>query len=1028
MNTSPETLDEDYGENPESAAAGGAVTTGLHKTGQLVGNTISPSSSSSSSSSSTSRAMTMTTSKQEGTARGPVAPHGDEGFLQPGRGQAVWMKTFGCSHNASDSEIMLGLLQEAGYTIADAPTNADVAIVNSCTVKNPSQDAAVNLLKQQGHNKPVILTGCVSQADPKLVANLEKGKANISIVGLSYTAKIVDAVEQVLLGNRVYMMDFLQNPKKDAPALPKLMLPKVRKNPLVEIIAINTGCLGDCTYCKTKQARGDLRSYPVEQIVERAKFAWEVDNVQQVWLTSEDTGAYGIDIGTSIVVLIEALLDVAPKGKMLRLGMTNPPYMARHAKRIGELLQHENMFEFLHVPVQSGADFVLQRMNREYTRSVFMRMCDNLLKICPDMTLATDIICGFPGERDMDHVDTLELIKKYKFAVVNISQFYPRPGTKAAEMQRVDTAVVKQRSTEVTDLFLSYTRNEKWLRRGAGPNHAVGKGSNAGGEGSSLEAPTDAPVVASTKDTDPTMKPTTTASASENSSSTSPSTSSSSCASSTTSPGLLHRVWWSDTDLRRGQTIGHTKQHVKVVLSPRQDDLLGTNTLVNLKACSKWHLEADCVVPENEQVKKVVAAEDASSVADEQGTGKNTGKNTAVEETTKSEPENTKDEVTTLASSEEPDVEVVPPALEEQVEVVSAIELETAQNADASSEEDGPLAGTVFAAEIAKDDVFLSPGSELEEIMDEESPAEVPEVENQVEVSCPSSSNTVDEAGGDFQEAEPKAVAGAEETEVVALVETEAVAGAEESEVVALVETEPEVELLETQHPVELPEPELQPAEPELEQVEEARIPSSDEIEEVELEKVADATAAEAEKIEEIEVEQVLDVSPADEEEDAVNDKEHDIIEVEESDIFIEKENNEKDSPATAFELLYGGTPLSSGSSTSITPSRVFEASAVKDNTSSCYNYEEDPSSLSSSCAVAATPSSSQVETDVVSITTTTSPRRTKAPRTTAEKLFNRKKASASEKIGGTRRKKRVVGGGKKPVTSSTGTSTAGGA
>lgn len=194
----------------------------------------------------------------------------------------------------------------------------------------------------------MILTGCVSQADPKLVADLEK--TNVSIVGLSYTDRIVEAVEDVLQNRQVYMMDFLKNPLKDAPKLPALMLPKVRKNKYVEIICINTGCLGDCNYCKTKQARGTLRSYPIEQIVARVEMAFK-EGVQQIWMTSEDTGAYGLDMGTNIVELMRAVLEVVPEHGMLRLGMTNPPYMARHAAAIAELLLHPRCFEFLHVPV-----------------------------------------------------------------------------------------------------------------------------------------------------------------------------------------------------------------------------------------------------------------------------------------------------------------------------------------------------------------------------------------------------------------------------------------------------------------------------------------------------------------------------------------------------------------------------------------------------------------------------------------------------------------------------------------------------
>ena len=108
-----------------------------------------------------------------------------------------------------------------------------------------------------------------------------------------------------------------------------LLLPKIRKNPLVEIISINTGCLNQCTYCKTKHARGELGSYPPEEIIARAQQSFQ-EGVCEIWLTSEDTGAYGRDIGTSLPELLKQLVEVIPDGCMLRLGMTNPPYILEH--------------------------------------------------------------------------------------------------------------------------------------------------------------------------------------------------------------------------------------------------------------------------------------------------------------------------------------------------------------------------------------------------------------------------------------------------------------------------------------------------------------------------------------------------------------------------------------------------------------------------------------------------------------------------------------------------------------------------
>ena len=151
-----------------------------------------------------------------------------------------------------------------------------------------------------------------------------------------------------------------------------LSLPKVRRNPLVEIIAVNTGCLNACTYCKTKHARGELGSYPIEDIVARAVQSFE-EGVVEIWLTSEDTGAYGRDIGVTLPDLLWELVKVIPEGCKLRLGMTNPPYIMDHLDEIAAVLRHPRVYAFLHVPVQSGSDAVLRDMQREYTAADFAK-------------------------------------------------------------------------------------------------------------------------------------------------------------------------------------------------------------------------------------------------------------------------------------------------------------------------------------------------------------------------------------------------------------------------------------------------------------------------------------------------------------------------------------------------------------------------------------------------------------------------------------------------------------------------------
>lgn len=364
--------------------------------------------------------------------------------------QSVYVKTQGCSHNISDGEYMAGLLQEYGYRIVDAMEEADACLLNSCTVKNPSQEKFLTMItKAKQAGKAVIVSGCVPQGDRNL-----KGLEDVSILGVTQIDRVVEVVEEALKGNTVKLLA-----KKE---LPTLDLPKIRKNALVEIIPLSTGCLGSCTYCKTRHARGKLGSYDPKAIVERARQAIE-EGVMEIWLTSEDTGAYGRDIDTDLPTLLKSIIKIMPDHTMLRLGMTNPPFILEHLEAMADIMNHPRVYQFLHVPVQSGSNPVLLKMNREYTIEDFNQVCDYLLANVPGMTLATDIICGFPTEDEHHHQETCVTVRKYQFPVLNISQFYPRPGTVAAKWKKVPSGEVKKRSGEITQIFNSYTTHDRYL-------------------------------------------------------------------------------------------------------------------------------------------------------------------------------------------------------------------------------------------------------------------------------------------------------------------------------------------------------------------------------------------------------------------------------------------------------------------------------------------------------------------------------------------------------------------------------------
>ncbi|XP_034366938.1 threonylcarbamoyladenosine tRNA methylthiotransferase isoform X1 [Arvicanthis niloticus] len=364
--------------------------------------------------------------------------------------QKIWIRTWGCSHNNSDGEYMAGQLAAYGYKITENASDADLWLLNSCTVKNPAEDHFRNSIKKaQEENKKVVLAGCVPQAQPR--QDYLKG---LSIIGVQQIDRVVEVVEETIKGHSVRLLGQKKDNGKRLGGA-RLDLPKIRKNPLIEIISINTGCLNACTYCKTKHARGNLASYPIDELVERAKQSFQ-EGVCEIWLTSEDTGAYGRDIGTDLPTLLWKLVEVIPEGAMLRLGMTNPPYILEHLEEMAKILSHPRVYAFLHIPVQSASDSVLMDMKREYCVADFKRVVDFLKEKVPGITIATDIICGFPGETDQDFQETVKLVEEYKFPSLFINQFYPRPGTPAAKAEQVPAHVKKQRTKDLSRVFHSY--------------------------------------------------------------------------------------------------------------------------------------------------------------------------------------------------------------------------------------------------------------------------------------------------------------------------------------------------------------------------------------------------------------------------------------------------------------------------------------------------------------------------------------------------------------------------------------------
>ncbi len=189
---------------------------------------------------------------------------------------------------------------------------------------------------------------------------------------------------------------------------PSLGLPKIPVNRIVGIVPINYGCLGSCSYCCVLFARGRLRSYRIDELVERIKCDL-ASGVKEVWLTSQDTACYGKDIAVSLADLLREVCRV--EGEFfVRVGMMTPNYALEILDDLIQAYKDEKVFKFLHLPVQSGDDEVLRLMNRLYSVEDFRRIVNSFREKIPEITLATDVICGFPGESKEAFQQTVELI------------------------------------------------------------------------------------------------------------------------------------------------------------------------------------------------------------------------------------------------------------------------------------------------------------------------------------------------------------------------------------------------------------------------------------------------------------------------------------------------------------------------------------------------------------------------------------------------------------------------------------------
>lgn len=342
-----------------------------------------------------------------------------------------FVESYGCTMNFGEGEQLSKKMESLGHTRVNSPDEADIVILNTCTVVDTTEKKMVHRmgeLKQEG--KEIIVTGCMAKVQPKRIS-----------IRLP-ESMIIPPDQYDLFSGKV------ESAFGCAPCT------ETYKFEASAILPIAQGCLGNCSYCITRFARGVLKSYQEDELLNEFKSMLD-SGVKEILVTAQDTACYGRDIDTDLPTLLRRFLEFEGEYR-IRIGMMNPNNLDRILDDLMDVMEDERVYRFLHIPVQSGSNSVLERMRRHYTVDRFMGIVNRLRERYPDISIATDLITGFPGETERDHEKSIKLIKDLHADTVNITRFSVRPGTDAATMKnQIHGNISKERSTELTETKMS---------------------------------------------------------------------------------------------------------------------------------------------------------------------------------------------------------------------------------------------------------------------------------------------------------------------------------------------------------------------------------------------------------------------------------------------------------------------------------------------------------------------------------------------------------------------------------------------
>jgi len=353
----------------------------------------------------------------------------------------IAITTLGCKVNQSESASMAGILKAEGHEIVSEKACPDICIVNTCTVTAKSDYQSRQFIRRAiKSGAKVIATGCYAQLRSE---ELLKINGLSAIIGTSYKGKISNSLNNLYKnGSKPFI---LTTPPESPPTFQPYFSEKSRA-----FLKIQDGCNFSCSYCAVPMARGKSKSLTPKDVLKVANNLVE-NGYKEIVLTGVHIGCYGLDLTqkTSLVEIVDSVSKCHPSIR-IRLSSIEPQ---EFKNEFLSLIKQKVICPHLHIPLQSGSDNILKAMNRGYSASFFSELIKEIASTCPDISLGTDVIVGFPGESDKDFEATRRLLEELPFSYIHIFPYSKRPGTLAESMAgQINSKIKKQRVGVLLDI------------------------------------------------------------------------------------------------------------------------------------------------------------------------------------------------------------------------------------------------------------------------------------------------------------------------------------------------------------------------------------------------------------------------------------------------------------------------------------------------------------------------------------------------------------------------------------------------